>query len=98
MRRDIDEQIYIEIPEEVQEFPGAVGRLNKAIYGRLVQAGRYLFNTICDKFKQSEAVQRVFRKFDDGEVEMVVFVHMDDIFAHIQTTIERFAAELGGKV
>ena len=87
MRRDIDEEIYIEIPEEFQEFPGAVGRLNKAIYG-LVQAGRYLFSIICDdKFKQSEAVRRVFRKFNDGEVEMVVFVHMDDIFARAQTTI-----------
>ena len=36
LRRDIDEQIYIEIPEEFQEFAKAVGRLNKAIYGRLV--------------------------------------------------------------
>ena len=39
LKTDIDEEIYIEIPEEFQEFPGAVGRLNKAIYG-LVQAGR----------------------------------------------------------
>ena len=73
-----------------------MGLLNK-IHG-LVQAGRYLFNIICDKFEQSEAVRRVFRKFNHGEVEMVVFVHMDDIFTHAQTTMERFAAELGGKV
>ena len=54
---------------------------------------------ICDdKFKQSEADRRVFRKFDDGEVEMVAFVHMDDILAHAQETVDRFAAELGGKV
>ena len=33
LKADIDEEIYIEIPEEFQEFPGAVGRLNKAIYG-----------------------------------------------------------------
>ena len=39
LKADIDEEIYIEIPEEFQEFPGAVERLNKAIYG-LVQAGR----------------------------------------------------------
>ena len=39
LKADIDEEIYIEIPEEFQEFPGAVGRLNKAIYG-LVQAAR----------------------------------------------------------
>ena len=39
LKADIDEEIYIKIPEEFQEFPGAVGRLNKAICG-LVQAGR----------------------------------------------------------
>ena len=47
MRRDIDEEIYIEIPEEFQEFPGAVGRLNKAIYG-LVQVARCWNNKSCD--------------------------------------------------
>ena len=40
----------------------------------------------------------MFHKFDDGEVEMVVFVHMDGILAHAQATMERFGAELGGKV
>ena len=39
LKADMDEEIYMEIPEEFQEFPGAVGRLNKAIYG-LVQAER----------------------------------------------------------
>ena len=70
-----------------------MGLLNK-IYG-LVHAGRCLFNIIYgDKFEQSEADGRVFRKFDDGEVEVVVFVHIDDILAHAQATIERFTAEL----
>ena len=39
LKADIDENKCIEIPEEFQEFPGAVGRLNKALYG-LVQAER----------------------------------------------------------
>ena len=47
LKADIDEEMYIEIPEEFQEFRGAVGRLNKAIYG-LVQAGRCWNNTFCD--------------------------------------------------
>ena len=46
-KADIDEEIYIEIPEEFQEFSGAVGRLNKVIYG-LVQAGRCWNNKFCD--------------------------------------------------
>ena len=73
-----------------------MGFLNK-IY-ELVQAERCLFNIFCDdKFKPSEADRRVFRKFDDGEVEMMVFVHVDGILAHIEATMERFAAELGEK-
>ena len=64
-----------------------MGLLNK-IYG-LVQAGGCLFNIICDdKFDQPEADQRVFRKFDEGEVETVVFVQMDDILAHAQAKME----------
>ena len=52
------------------------------IYGPVL-VGRCLFDIFCDdKFDQSEADRRVFRKFDDGEVEMVVFVmHVDDILA-----------------
>ena len=41
----------------------------------------------------------LFHKFDDGEVEMVMVVHADDIIAHAnyQETMEMFAAELGRK-
>ena len=74
-----------------------MGLLNR-IYG-LEQAGRCLFNIIFDnKFEQSEADRRVFRKFDNGEVEMVVFVHVDNILSHAQATLDRFAAELGGNI
>ena len=47
LKAEFGEEIYIEIPEEFQEFSGAVGRLDKAIYG-LVQAGRYWNNKFCD--------------------------------------------------
>ena len=65
-----------------------MGLLNK-IY-RFVQAERRLFNIFCDdKFEQSEADRHVFCKFNDGEVEMVVVMNVDDILAHAQVTIER---------
>ena len=103
LKATIDEEIYIEIPEEFQEFPGAVGRLNKAIYG-LVQAGRGWNNKFCDDmkaigFEQAKTDPCVFRKVVDGEAEMVVVVHVDDILAHAkdQATMDRFTAELGQK-
>ena len=104
LKANIDEEIYIEIPKEFQESPSAVGRLNKAIYG-LVQAGRGWNNKFCDDltaigFEQAKADPCVFRKVVDGEAEMVVVVHVDDILAHAkdQATMNRFAAELGQKL
>ena len=73
-----------------------MGSLNK-IYG-LVQAGRSLFNIFCDdKFEQLEADRRVFRKSDDGEVNMVILLRVDNILAHTQAMMERFVTELGEK-
>ena len=96
-------EIYIEIPEDYQEFKGAVGLLNKAIC-RLVQARRCWNNKFCNDttaigFEQSKAVPCVFRKIADKEVEMVVVMHVNDILAHAkdQATTERFAAVLGRK-
>ena len=103
LKADIDEEIYIDIPEEFQEFPGAVGRLNKAIYG-LLQAGRCWNNKFCDDmtaigFEQEKTDPCVFRKVVDGEAEMVVVVDVDDIIVHAkdQATMDIFAAELGQK-
>ena len=101
-KADIKE-IYNEIPEEFQEFPGAVGRLNQAICG-LVQARRCWNNKFCDDmtaigFEQAKADPCVFRKVVSGEAEMVVVVHVDDILAHAkdQAMMDRFAAEPGQK-
>ena len=103
LKADIDEGIYIEIPEEFQEFPRAVEPLYKAIY-ELVRAGRCWNNKFCDDmavigFEQTNADPCVFRKVVDGEADMVVVVHIDVILDHAkdQATIERFAAELGQK-
>ena len=103
VKADIDEEIYVEIPEEFQEFPGAVGRLNKAIYG-LVQAGRCWNNKFCDDmtaigFEQAKADPCVFRKVVGGEAEMAVAVHVEDILAHAkdQATMDRLATELEQK-
>ena len=50
-------------------------------------------------FEQAKAEPCVFRKVVDGEAEMVVVVHVDDILAYAkdQATMDRFATELGQK-
>ena len=103
LKANIDEEIYTELPEEFQEFTGAVGRLNKAIYG-LVQAWRCRNNKFCDDmttigFEQAKTDPCVFRKVVGGKAEMVAVVHVDGILANAkdQATMDRFAAELGQK-
>ena len=104
LKADIDQEKSIEISKELQEFPGAVGRLNKAIYG-LVQARRCWNNKLCADmtaigFEQAKADPCVFCKVVDGEAEMVVVVHVDEILAHAkvdQATMDRLATELGQK-
>ena len=103
LNADIDEEIYIEIPEAFQEFAGSVGRLNKAIY-RLVEAGRCWNNKFCEDktaigFEQAKADSCVFRKVVNDEAEMVVVVHVRRHCCHAkdQATVDRFAAELGQK-
>ena len=60
-----------------------------------VQAKTSLFDILCDdRFEQSEAYPHVFHKFDDGEVEMVVVVHGNDILSHAQAMKEWFAVSL----
>ena len=81
-----------------------MGRLNKAIYG-LVQARRCWNNKLCADmtaigFEQAKADPCVFCRVVDGEAEMVVVVHVDEILAHAkvdQATMDSFATELGQK-
>ena len=87
LETSVGEEIYIKDSRGISKVSGGMRSLNK-IYG-LVQAGRCLFNIFYDeKFEQSEADRRVFRKFYDCEVEMIVSMHVDDIFAHAKATME----------
>ena len=70
----------------------------------LVQAERCWQNRFRDDrtaigFEQSQADPYMVHKSDDGDVEMVVIVHVDDNLAHAkdQATMERLTAELGSK-
>ena len=83
LQADIDEEIYIELPEEYRAFPNAVGLLRKAIYG-LVQSGLCWYRKFTDSikekgFEQSHADPCLFRRFVDGEVKSVIVVYVDDV-------------------
>ena len=81
LKVNIDEEMYIEIPEEYQEFPGAVGLLNKAIYG-LIQAGKCWNNKFCYDMTTIGFEQSKADLIADKEAEILVVVHVDDILAH----------------
>ena len=89
LQADIDEDIYIKVPEDYHAFPNAVGMLRKAIY-RFVQSGLFWFrkftNGIQEKgFKQSHADPCVFRRIVDGKVVIVIVVYVDDILLASKT-------------
>ena len=52
------------------------------------------------RFEQSKANPCIFCEIDDKEAKMMVVVHVGDILVHVkdQATMERFAAELGGRI
>ena len=83
LETSVDEEIYVYHSRGISGVPGGMGLMNR-IYG-LVQVGRCLFNTICDKFEQSEADRRVFGKFDDGEINIVMLC----MWATALLTLER---------
>ena len=89
LQADIDEEIYIELPEDYRAFPNAVALLKKAIYG-LVQSGLCWFRKFTDGikekgFEQSHADPCVFRRIVDGEVVTVIVVYVDDIMLASKT-------------
>ena len=72
---------------------------------QLEHAGRCWNSKFCEditafEFDQLKADPYVSRKADNGELDIVVVVDVDDILAHAkdEATTERFAAELGRKI
>lgn len=85
IQASVEEEIHIELPEKYQDFPGAVGKLNRSSYG-LVQASRNwnakLKEALMDiGFEQSMVVPCLLRNFKNDELEILAVVHEDDILA-----------------
>ena len=94
----IDEEIYIELPEDYRAFRNAVGLLKKAIYG-LVQSELYCFRNFTDSikekgFEQFHADPCMFRRIVDGKVVTVIVVYVDSILLASKTKEGRALSDL----
>ncbi|CAM9772712.1 unnamed protein product [Ascophyllum nodosum] len=97
---DVDTEVYIELPEEYREFPDAVKKRNKAIYG-MVQTGTCWNMRLANDLKtlgleQTRADPCLFHMFDVGKMEAILVVHVDDLLALTVTkeAMETFVGEL----
>ena len=84
IRAHLNEAVYMRLPAGCGDMSGEVVLLQRAVYG-LRQAGRQwslrLSRVLPQKIgmEQSEADPCVFRKVMDGEVTLIVCVHVDDL-------------------
>ena len=83
LEADVEEEIYIELPETCRESKSQVGLLKKAMYG-LIHAGLLWskkFGTELKKkgFERSQADPCVFRRVLRGRVVVIIVVYVDDL-------------------
>lgn len=85
VQSDLDEDVFMQLPDGCSKLSGKVVKLNKSLYG-LKQASRQ-WHTELTKcllllgFEQCSADACVFRLIEDGKIVMMLVVHVDDIFA-----------------
>ena len=83
LEADVEEEIYIELPEGYRDSRKQVGLLRKAMYG-LVHAGllwsqKFGSELEAKGFQRSEADPCVFRRILHGTVVVVIVVYVDDL-------------------
>ena len=97
---DLENEIFMRIPQGVESKGGEVWLLHKALYG-LKQASREWYLKLKGKleelgFKRSEADHGVFTKVSDGKI-FIITVYVDDflLFSEQITKIEDIKEKLG---
>ena len=97
---DLENEIFMRIPQGVESKGGEVCLLHKALYG-LKQASRVWYLKLKGKleelgFKQSEADHGVFTKVSDRKI-FIITVYVDDflLFSEQITKIEDIKKKLG---
>ncbi|CAB1100747.1 unnamed protein product [Ectocarpus sp. CCAP 1310/34] len=85
VQSDLDEDVFMRLPEGCGRLSGMIVKLNKSLYG-LKQASRQWHShlarcLICLGFIQCMADTCVFRLIEEGRVVVTLVVHVDDIFS-----------------
>lgn len=85
VQSDLDEEVYIRSPQGCGALSGKVVKLDKILYG-LRQASRTWHHHLVRGmkslgFEQSPADACVMRLIENGDVSMLVVVHVDDIYS-----------------
>ncbi|CAB1112502.1 unnamed protein product [Ectocarpus sp. CCAP 1310/34] len=85
VQSDLDEDVFMRLPEGCGRLSGMIVKLNKSLYG-LKQASRQWHShlarcLICLGFIQCMADTCVFRLIEEGRVVVTLVVHVDFIFS-----------------
>ena len=85
VRANLDEDVYMRLPQGCGALSGKIVSLNKSLYG-LRQASRQWYAMLKKcllalGFEQCLADSCVFRLVEGGDVVLLLVVHVDDIFA-----------------
>ncbi|CAB1109720.1 unnamed protein product [Ectocarpus sp. CCAP 1310/34] len=85
VQSDLDEDVFMRLPEGCGRLSGMIVKLNKSLYG-LKQASRQWHShlakcLICLGIIQCMADTCVFRLIGEGRVVVTLVVHVDDIFS-----------------
>lgn len=100
VRAPLKEDIFMRLPEGCGALSGKIVQLNKSLYG-LRQASREWYALLKKcllalGFEQCMADSCVFRLVEDGEVVLILVVHVDDIFAvGTKERCDQFGKDLG---
>ena len=85
MQSDLDEDVFMRLPQGCVRLSGMIVKLNKSLYG-LKQASRQWHARLTRclfflEFLKCLGDACVFRLMEEGRVVMVIVVRVDDIFA-----------------
>ena len=92
LEANVKEELYIELPEDYRNSCDQVGRLQKAMYGRvhagLLWSKKFSAELATKGFEQCQADPYLFRRVLRGNVVVIIVVYVDDLLVASETKCE----------